>query len=332
MARGKKKASKHELPVLAIDLGGTNVVAAIVSDEGQMAGREHYLTQADEGVESVIKRVFSAVEQLLSAGGMGLSQLHGISVAAAGAIDVRRGLVTASPNLPGWCDIPLRGIIREKYGISTWLLNDASAAALGEYRFGAGRGANNLIYITVSTGIGGGIIINGELYCGSQGSAGEVGHMTIDVNGPRCNCGSVGCWEALASGTAVAREAVRRIGCGEASCLTEIVEGRLEDITAEEVGDAARRGDPLALDVIAKAATYLGMGMVNLVNIFNPEMIIVGGGMAKLGDLLLAPAREIVQERAFPLPAQAVRIVPAGLGSDAGVLGAAAFAFQQERG
>ena len=180
----------------------------------------------------------------------------------------------------------------------------------------------------MSTGIGGGVIINDKLFCGPSGSAGEIGHMTIDVNGPRCNCGNIGCLEMLASGTAVAQEAIRRIGRGDGSSLIEIVEGEIENITAEKVEIAARDGDSLALDVIAKAATYLGVGMVNLVNIFNPEMIIVGGGMAKMGDLLLAPARQVVQERAFQLPAQAVRIVPAQLGDDAGVLGAATFAFQ----
>jgi len=192
-------------------------------------------------------------------------------------------------------------MVREKYGVDTFLVNDASAAALGEHRFGAGKGASNLIYLTVSTGIGGGIIVDGELYTGSCGSAGEVGHMTIAVNGSKCACGNIGCWETLASGTAVARV-------------------------------AAQGGDPLAWDVIRTAATYLGVGMVNLVNIFNPELIIVGGGMAKLGDLLLEPARRLVGERAFPVSAKAVRIVTAQLGDEAGVYGAASLAFAEKRG
>jgi glucokinase len=154
--------------------------------------------------------------------------------------------------------------------------------------------------------------------------------MTIDVNGPRCSCGNIGCLEMLASGTAVAREAIKRIRQGERSSLTEIVEGKIESITAEKVEVAAQGGDSLAVEVILKAANYLGVGLVNLVNIFNPEMIIVGGGMAKMGNLLLDPAKQVVRERAFQLPAQAVRIVPAQLGDDAGVLGAAVFAFQQE--
>ena len=297
-----------------------------------MIAREYSLTLADEGPQAVINRVLSAIDHLLSLRNIESSKLDSISIAAAGVIDSDRGVITTSPNLPGWCDVPLRDIVREKHGVNTFLINDASAAALGEHHFGVGKGVDNLILLTLGTGIGGGIIINGELYTGLRGSAGEIGHMTIDVNGPKCNCGNIGCLETLASGTAVAEEAIRRISQGEKSSLTEIVDGEIENITAEEVSLAAQGGDSLALEVISKAATYLGIGLVNLVNIFNPEMIIVGGGMANMGDLLLNPARQVVRERAFTLSAQAVRIVPAQLGDDAGVLGAAVFAFQQKQG
>ncbi|MBA7635208.1 Glucokinase [subsurface metagenome] len=325
-----QEIKEQGLPVLAIDLGGTKIIAAIISNQGRVITREYYLTLAEEGPQLVIKRTLSAIDRLLSLGKIDSSQLNSISIAAAGAIDFGKGLVTLSPNLPGWYDIPLRDLIKEKYRVNTLLINDASAAALGEHRFGAGKGVNNLILLTLGTGIGGGIIINGKLYSGPCGSAGEIGHMTIDVNGPRCSCGNIGCLEMLASGTAVAREAIKRIRQGERSSLTEIVEGKIESITAEKVEVAAQGGDSLALEVILKAANYLGVGLVNLVNIFNPEMIIVGGGMAKMGNLLLDPAKQVVRERAFQLPAQAVRIVPAQLGDDAGVLGAAVFAFQQE--
>jgi len=325
-----QKSGRYKPPVLAIDLGGTKILAAVISSRGQVVAGEYYLTLADEGPQAVINRIFSAVDCLLSLGNIDLSQLDSISIAAAGAIDIGKGLVTSSPNLPGWHNVPLRDIVKEKYKVNTFLLNDTSAAALGEHRFGAGKGVNNLVYLTVGTGIGGGIIINGKLYSGASGSAGELGHMTIDVNGPRCNCGSIGCLEMLASGTAVAREAIRRITCGEKSSLIEIVEGKIGNITAEKVGEAAQGGDSLALEVILEAATYLGIGMVNLVNIFNPEMIVVGGGMAKMGDLLLEPARQVVRERAFSLSAQAMRIVPAQLGDNSGVLGAAIFGRQQK--
>jgi glucokinase len=316
-------------PVLAIDLGGTKIMVAIISHQGQVVAKEYYPTLAGEGPQSVIDRILSAIDQLLKVRSMDLSQLHSMSIAAAGAIDLDKGLVTLSPNLPDWLDIPLRDIVSGKYKVKTYIINDASAAALGEHHFGAGEGVNNLIYLTVGTGIGGGIIINGELYLGPSGSAGEIGHITIDVNGPRCSCGNIGCLEMLASGTAMAREAIKRISRGEKSILTEMVEGKIENITAEKVEAAARGGDSLASEVISQAATYLGVGMVNLVNIFNPEMIIVGGGVAQMGDLLLDPARQVVKERAFQLSAQVVRVVPAQLGSDAGVLGAAVFAYGQ---
>jgi len=323
-----RETKKSELPVLAIDLGGTKILTAIISSEGQMMAREYGLTLADEGPEAVINRILSAIDRLLSQRSINLSQLDSISIGAAGAIDFEKGLVTSSPHLPGWHDVPLRDIVKEKYKVNTFLINEANAAALGEHYLGAGQGVSNLILLAVGTGIGGGIIINGRLYSGVSGSAGEIGHMTIDVNGPRCDCGKTGCLEALVSGTAVAKEAIKRIRQGERSSLTEIVEGKIENITAEEVSIAAQGGDSLASEVILKAATYLGVGIANLVNIFNPEMIIIGGGMAKMGDLLLNPARQVVRERAFQLPAQAVQIVPARLGDDAGVLGAAVFAFQ----
>jgi len=325
-----RETKKSELPVLAIDLGGTKVLTAIISNKGQVMAREYCLTLADEGPEAVINRILLAIDHLLSQRNINLSQLGGISIAAAGAIDFEKGLITSSPHLPGWHDVPLRDIVKEKYKVNTFLINEANAAALGEHYFGAGQGVNNLILLTVGTGIGGGIIINGRLYSGANGSAGEIGHITIDVNGPRCSCGNTGCLEALVSGTAVAKEAIERIRQGQRSSLTEIVGGEIENITAEKVSLAAQGGDSLASEVILKAATYLGVGLVNLVNIFNPEMIIIGGGMAKMGELLLNPARQVVRERAFQLPAQAVQIVLAQLGDDAGVLGAAVFAFQQE--
>ncbi len=323
------QTKKQDLLVLAIDLGGTKIITAIVSGSGRIIIQERWPTLADEGPESVINRLLSAIDYILSLKNIVLSQLDSISIAAAGAIDLERGLVTSSPHLPGWHDVPLRDIVKKKCSVDTFLLNDASAAALGEHRFGSGKGVNNFILLTLGTGIGGGVIINGRLYQGASGSAGEIGHMTIAINGQKDICGNTGCLETLVSGTTMAREAKRRISQGEKSSLVEIVAGKIEGITAEEVGTAARSGDSLALDIITEAGTCLGVGMVNLVNIFNPEMIVVGGGVAKLGDLLLEPARRVVRERAFPVAAQAVRIVTARLGDEAGVYGAAVFAFEQ---
>lgn len=312
-------------PVLAMDIGGTKFVAAVVSTAGEIFSRQYKLTLADEGPEAVTGRMLETVKDLISNAGP-TSAPSAIAIAAAGAIDSPSGTVTSSPNLPGWHNVPLKEIVQKATGIRTLLLNDASAAALGEHAFGAGRGVSNLIYITVSTGIGGGIIIDGRLYGGACGSAGEIGHTTIDVNGPHCSCGNIGCLEMLASGKAIAREAQRLISGGARSCILELAEGELQNITAQTVSAAAQRGDATARAIIAKAAAYLGVGLVNLVNTFNPEMIIVGGGVAKMGDSLLDGARRVVAERAFQLPARTVRIVPSQLGDNAGILGAVAFA------
>ncbi len=240
-------------------------------------------------------------------------------------------MITDSPNLPGWHNIPLKAEIEKSTGVRTFVINDATAAALGEHRFGAGRGVNNLIYLTVSTGIGGGIIIDGKLYSGVSGSAGELGHMTIDLNGPRCACGNIGCLEMLASGKAIAREAQRLIAQGAKTAMIELAEGDARYVTAITVATAAQKGDAVALSVVNKAAANLGVGLVNFVNIFNPEMIIVGGGVGKMGELLLKPARKVVSERAFQFPASVVRIVSSELGDNSGVFGAVAFVADADR-
>ncbi|MDD5083239.1 MAG: ROK family protein [Dehalococcoidales bacterium] len=320
---------ESDAPILAVDLGGTKIMVALVSSSGQIIARERTLTPASEGPGAVIDRLCSTIGYLLGEKNVDIAGLHSISMAVAGVIDSERGLVTLSPNLSGWRDVPLRDIVAARLGIRTFLVNDASAAALGEHQFGAGRGVRDLVLLTVGTGIGGGIIIDGHLYLGASGAAGEMGHMTIDINGPKCPCGNTGCLEMLASGTAIAREAIRCAERGQPTSLIKMASGKLAEITAEKVSAAAKEGDSVALRVINTAATYLGVGLVNLVNIFNPEMIIIGGGVAKMGGLLLEPARQVVRERAFVLPARVARIVPAQLDDDAGVLGAAAFAFQQ---
>ena len=316
--------------VLALDLGGTKIITAAVLSTGEIVSRKYSLTLADEGPWPIINRLSSAVAETMAQAKLKTSDIAGIGIAAAGIIDTKEGIVTTSPNLPGWRDVPLRDIIAERLGLITYLINDASAAALGEHRFGAGRGVDNLIYLTVSTGIGGGIIIDGELYLGADGCAGEIGHMIIETHGPQCNCGKFGCLEALASGSAMTKESVRRLNQGEKSSIIRLVDGRLESITAETVSLAARKGDSLACDIVARAATYLGIGLANLVNIFNPELIVIGGGVSKMGNMLLAPARKAIREIAFKLPARTARIVRARLGSNAGIIGAAVYVFEQQ--
>jgi glucokinase len=325
------KTNPRNQYVIALDLGGTKLAAGIVTDTYEITARQYLPTQADKGVESVVEQIISAITWLCDYQAVDCSCLSVISIAACGSVDMRRGIIVFSPNLPGWRNIPLVDLVQERLGVRVTLINDANAAALGEYHLGAGRGIVNLLYLSLGTGIGGAIIIDGNLYTGASGGAGETGHMTINTEGPICSCGNRGCLETLASGTAITREAVERLKCGERSSLTEVVGGDLKGITAEKVALAASRGDPLASDVIHQAAYYLGMGMVNLVNLLNPDIIVVGGGVADMGELLLGPARKLVREKAFPGLADVVSIVRGQLGDDAGILGAAVFAHRQSQ-
>ncbi len=316
---------------LVVDLGGTKIITAVVIPDGSVVSRNYCLTLANDGTEAVINRMLSDIDAVLAKTGIKTSNLCGLVVAAAGIIDTINGVIKTSPNLPGWRDIPLRDILANELGIAVYIINDASAAALGEHRFGNGKGVDNLIYLTVSTGIGGGIIMAGELYLGTDGCAGELGHMTIEPQGPKCNCGNSGCLEVLASGTAIAKEAERRLGQGEVSAILTLVDGRFGDITAKTVAMAAKQGDALACQVVARTANYLGIGLANLINIFNPDVIVIGGGVSKMGEMLLKPAREVAKKKAFQMPAQTVRILRARLGDNAGIIGAAAYIFDCNR-
>lgn len=315
--------SENSKPLVSVDIGGTKILTAIISSNGQILAREHVPTLAEQGPNAVIERIFMSIRQVLTRWDMPLSEVAGVAVAAAGGIETSSGVVTWSPNLPGWQNIPLGDIVRTKLNTPTLIIHDAGAAAVGEHRFGAGKSTSNMVFLTVSTGIGGGVIIDGKLYNGHNGTAGEIGHMTIDVNGPPCPCGNTGCLEMLASGHALAREAVKRIDNGGKSSILEIAGGRIENITGEMVGKAAQLGDELAIEALNQISFYLGVGLTGIVNIFNPEAIVIGGGVSKLGELLLGPARAVVTERAFPLPGTTVKIATAELGEEAGIIGAA---------
>jgi glucokinase len=315
--------------LLGVDLGGTKILTAAVNTEGKMLSRDHSVTPAALGPEAVIQAMLDSTGRALAQAGLATADLSAIGVGAPGLSNPEAGILYTSPNLPGWRDVPLRDIIEEKTGKRTFLINDANAAALGEFYFGAGRGAHNFIYITISTGIGGGIIIDDKIYTGACGAAGEVGHMTIDDDGPPCNCGNRGCWETLASGTALAREAKNRIKEGARTSILDYAGGDMEKITAEVIQHAAEQGDALAKELIARTGYYVGVGLASLINLFNPELIVIGGGLSHIGEMLLEPAFKVAEERAFKEAYQAVRFAPPQLGRDSGVLGAAAFARQE---
>jgi glucokinase len=322
-------AEKGELS-LGIDLGGTKILAAVVEAEGHMLSCDQSLTPV--GQEAVIQAITQSIRRALEEADISSSELTAVGVGAAGLSNPQTGVVYTSPNLPGWQDVPLREIMAAEVGKPTYLINDADAAALGELYYGAGRGARNFIYITVGTGIGGGIIINGQIYAGSGGTAGEVGHMVIDDNGPLCRCGNRGCWEMLASGKALVAEAKRLIEKkGANTAILEYAGGTIESLNAEHVHQAALAGDELANRLIGRNAYYLGVGLANLINIFNPELIVIGGGLANMGDMLLLPAYEEAERRAFKKPYQTTRFARPELGANSGVIGAAAYALDQSK-
>lgn len=312
--------------VIGIDLGGTKIATALVDDAGAILSYDYRETLSEEGPEAVVKRMVDAARVVTAQAGMEPAQVLAVGVGSPGPLDIETGVVLAPPNLPGWDDVPLTQPIEEALGIKVFLENDANAAALGEHRFGAGRGTKHMIYVTVSTGIGGGLILDGKLYHGFDGMAGEVGHVTILPGGPLCGCGNRGHLEAMAAGPAIAREARERVARGASTSITALTEGDPERITAKLVAEAARQGDTVAQEILAEAMGYLGIAMANYVNIFNPEIIVIGGGLSNIGDALLEPVRRVVREQAFPVPAQSVRVVLAELGDKVGVLGAAAVA------
>jgi glucokinase len=329
MKENWKMGENHDTLSLGIDLGGTKILTVVADKQGRMLSRDHSITPAKEGEQAVVKSILESVGRALDQAHISPPDLTAIGVGAPGLSNPETGILFTSPNLPGWKDVPLRDIIEKELGRKAFLINDANAAAVGELYFGAGRGTRNFIYITVSTGIGGGIIIDGKIYTGSIGTAGELGHMVIDDEGPLCKCGNRGCWEALTSGTALAREARYRIQDGAKTSIPQLAGGDLEKINAEVIHKAAQAGDNLANELIARIAYYLGVGLANLINIFNPEVIVIGGGLSNIGDMLLKPAFEEAGRRAFKPSYQAVRFARAELGRNSGALGAAAFALEK---
>jgi glucokinase len=294
-----------------------------------MLARNHSVTPAAKGQKAIIQAIVESINRALDQTGIILSDIAAIGVGAPGPSNPDTGVLFTSPNLPGLRDVPLRDVIEKKFDRKAFLINDANAAAMGEFCFGAARGARNFIYITISTGIGGGIFIEGKLYTGAIGTAAEIGHMTIDDKGPPCNCGNTGCWEALASGTALAREARTRIREGAKTSISEYAAGDMEQVNAQIIHMAAERGDTLAGELISRTGYYLGVGMANLINLFNPERIVIGGGLSHMGDVLLGEAKRVAGEKAYRAAFEAVDFVAAELGRNSGVLGAAAFALQE---
>jgi len=311
--------------IVGIDLGGTNIAVGCVSEDGtKVRGLVSEPTRSDLGPDGVVQRMVQTAErsmQMLQAEEKG-AQVVGVGIGAPGPLDFHRGVVLLAPNL-GWTDMPLRDRISAGLKRPAALDNDANCAALGEWWQGAAKGTSHALAVTIGTGIGGGVILNGKIYHGASDCAGELGHTTIDMDGRRCACGNYGCLEAYASGPAIALRAAEALSSGYESSLRTRVKGDLSKITAQTVYDAAAEGDELALEVVRDTASYLGAGIANFLNIFNPEVVVVCGGVTAAGERLFGPMQREVARRAFKPAVAACRIVPGMLPGTAGVIGAA---------
>lgn len=311
---------------LAVDLGGTELRAALVDRTGAILAHAATTTAAREGPDAVIDQIVGLVDGLRDRGTGGHVRILGLGVGAPGPLDPVAGIAVAPPTLDGWYDVPLAARLRQRLGLAVRLENDANAAALGEWRFGAGRGTQSMVFITVSTGIGGGVIADGLLLHGRRGLAGEVGHMTIsDDSEDACFCGARGCWESLASGSALGRRAARLAASGAADFIRRLAGA--DPVTGRHVTAAARLGDPVALGLLAVEARWLGIGIVNLLHLYSPERVVLGGGLGACLDLLQAGIDAVIASRAMPAYRD-VPVVAAALGANAGLVGAASLVFE----
>lgn len=305
----------------ALDIGGTKILAGIIDDAGELVARRRIETQASRGARDVIARATALMRELAREVGISTDRLAGFGCSVPGPLDSARGVVLFSPNL-AWHNVPLAALLREEMHVPVKIEDDARCAVLGEVLRGAARGAQNAVYVTISTGIGGGVMINGSIYRGSHGCAGEVGHMTLEANGPPCACGNAGCFESLASGSAIAARARQAVLHGDETLLA-----RFRDkpalLTAEHVIEAAETGDGVALRIVETAGMYLGIGLAAVAVAYDPEVIVVGGGVVRSGGALLRRACETFQARVIQPPGALVRIVPAALGDESALWGAA---------
>jgi glucokinase len=313
---------------IGCDLGGTNLRAAIVDvDSGEVRSQSSILTLAREGYDPVMRRMADLINQLIQSAGLSRDEISGIGIGVPGVLDLEKGETLLLPNLAGtWPHVPLRDTIAGLTGLPTALLNDVRSITLAEWRFGAGHGFDTVAVLAIGTGIGGGLVINRQLHLGIGGTGGELGHMVIDYNGPRCGCGNYGCLETYASGPAIAAMGMRAVAQGLTTKIGDLCCYDLNRITPELIAKAAGAGDEIARDIYEKAGFYLGVAASNLCAALGPRCIIVTGGVAKVGRLLLDPMERTMRERVHIMPVDQVEIRLGQLGDNAGVVGAAVWA------
>jgi glucokinase len=313
--------------IVGVDLGGTNLKTAVVSLEKQVLAKDSRSTHADQGPEAVMEVMEQAVHDVLQKSGRDKSQVLAVGFGIPGPVNWQEGLVYTMPNLPGWDHVPLAQRMQERIGVPCYLDNDANAACYGEYWMGAGQGTDCMAVLTLGTGVGGGIVVFGQLLRGIDGTAAELGHLKVQRNGRLCGCGSYGCLETYASVTGMVRTAVKGLDKGKDSILKSRCNNELDKITGKMIFEAAQQGDAYAIEVFQETANWLGLGIASLINLLNPEKIVLCGGMIAAGDLLFTPVRETARANSFETPGKRCEIVPAGLGADSGVLGSAGCAF-----
>ncbi len=321
-----------ELRYVGLDVGGTTMKAAVVDDDGRVAPHVSLPTEPERGQEAGLETMCQAIRMAIAAAGSTLDEIAAIGVATPGTMDLKTGYILDPPNLKPWRNVPVRDYIAHHFGKPTAFQNDANAAAMGEYWSGAGAGTRSLVMFTLGTGIGGGIIINGEVLEGEHSHGAELGHMKIEMTNPRlCGCGKRGCLEAYASATAVVKRTEEALAQTSPTSILHSIR-REKKLTARRIFEAAMAGDALALRIVDETAAMLALGASNLMHVINPEMVVFAGGMVEAGDWFLQQIRRHVPTYAFPVPAERTQICFARLGSDAGFIGAAACARQLIRG
>ncbi len=314
--------------VAGIDLGGTNIKVGLLDLEGKVLAQASIPTEAERGRDVVIARMCESVTLVCQKANISSDELLAVGTGVPGTVNTRKGVVMTAPNLPGWLEVPVTELLRQKLRKPVVLENDANAAAWAEYWQGAGRHVDNMILLTLGTGIGGGIILDGEIVHGSSDFAGELGHIIIDYQGELCGCGNRGCLEAYASAPALVRRFTRAVEAGGTSSLGEKLKAGAE-ITAEEIHQAAVGGDALAREKVEETGMFLGVGIVSLLHALNPSLIVLSGGMIGAGEMLLKPINDTISQRAMPEIATTAEVVFAHLGGDAGFIGAAGRALKE---
>lgn len=318
---------------VGVDVGGTNIRAGVITREGKKLGEGRRPARAMEGVDITLKMIEEAVEEALANAGVKRAALMGIGCGVPGRHNSEEGLVYYSPNFAnGWTNVSLLPPLEDYFQVACYMRNDVKTASMGEYYFGAGKGYNWIAMITLGTGIGGSLIANGKLMLGACEGFAEVGHMTVNPGGRQCGCGNHGCWEAMAGRDAIIERAIRALQTGRASALGEMTGFDVEQITPARIAQAAQNGDALARDVLEETGMWVGIGVANLIQLYNPEVVIIGGGISQAGDLLFASIHRTINWRARMVPAATAQIVPAALGDDAGIFGGAVLVFEAAKG